>query len=555
MNKRLQEVEAIQGEYSERSTRPAKVSRPGVSRAHRLRELIQRPALSFILEAHNGLSAKIVEQAGFDGIWASGLTMSAALGVRDCNEASWTQILENLEFMSDATEIPILLDGDTGYGNFNNVRRLVRKLCQRGISGVCLEDKIFPKTNSLLDHMQPLADVDEFCGKLKAAKDAQLDEDFCVIARVEALIAKRGLGEALRRAKAYRDAGADAILIHSKANRPDEILAFSNEWSDYAPLVIVPTTYYATPTEVFRQANISLIIWANHVLRASISAMRAASQEIFKHQNLLSLEGRVASVQDIFLLTENSELENAEKRYLAAQPQHPVSIVLAAGRSEEVEPITAKVPKCMLDVRGRPLIAHLVDTLRRADISEVKVIRGHCGDLVNIPSVEPLHNPNYLATGEIGSLGCAADHLSGPCVVSFGDVLFRDFILRRLLEVPGDVVVAVDSSWKLDERRGDRDLVRCSRADSNSYFDDQPVELTEIGGSDLMGNRPLHGRWIGLMKLTTKGSLLVRDILQRWSYQAGRNEIADLLRVLIEQGVRPRVLYIGGHWIDADGSC
>ena len=125
------------------------------------------------------MSARIVEVTGFGGIWASGLTMSASLGVRDHNEASWTQLLEALEFMSDASSLPILLDGDTGYGNFNNMRRLVRKLEQRNIAGVCIEDKLFPKTNSFINgDRQPLADIDEFCGKIKAAKDTQADEDF-----------------------------------------------------------------------------------------------------------------------------------------------------------------------------------------------------------------------------------------------------------------------------------------------------------------------------------------------------------------------------------------
>src|SRR5437763_7477515 len=116
-----------------------------------LRALIESDELEFVMEAHNGLAARIVEEAGFKGIWGSGLSVSAALGVRDNNEASWTQVLEVLEFMADASELPILLDGDTGYGNFNNVRRLVRKLEQRGIAGVCLEDKLFPKTNSFID--------------------------------------------------------------------------------------------------------------------------------------------------------------------------------------------------------------------------------------------------------------------------------------------------------------------------------------------------------------------------------------------------------------------
>src|SRR5205814_7030242 len=136
--------------------------------------------------AHNGLSAKIVQEAGFRGIWASGLSISAQFGVRDNNEASWTQVLENLEFMSDAATIPILLDGDTGYGNFNNMQRLVRKLEQRHIAAVCIEDKLFPKTNSFIgSERQPLATIDEFTGKIKAVKDAQRDPDFCLVARLE----------------------------------------------------------------------------------------------------------------------------------------------------------------------------------------------------------------------------------------------------------------------------------------------------------------------------------------------------------------------------------
>ena len=145
------------------------------------KKLLLSPQVGCICEAHNGLSAKIVEEAGFRGIWASGLFISAQFGVRDNNEASWTQILDNLEFMSDATCIPILLDGDTGYGNFNKMQRLIKKLGQRRIAAVCIEDKLFPKTNSFLNgHAQPMANREEFCGKIKAGKDAQADPDFCM---------------------------------------------------------------------------------------------------------------------------------------------------------------------------------------------------------------------------------------------------------------------------------------------------------------------------------------------------------------------------------------
>ena len=281
------------------------------------KNMLQGDELAFLMEAHNGLGAKIVEEAGFKGIWGSGLTISASLGVRDNNEASWTQILDVMEYMSDAVSIPILLDADTGYGNFNNVRRLVRKLEQRGVAAMCMEDKLFPKTNSFIGgEQQPLADVEEFCGKIKSAKDTQQDPDFCVVARVEAFIAGWGLSEALRRADAYYRAGADAILMHSKRATADEVLSFMDVWGDTCPVVIVPTMYYSTPTHVFRECGVNMVIWANHLLRAGITAMQQTAAQIYSAGSLMPIVDNIASIQEIFRLQNASELQEAEKRYL-----------------------------------------------------------------------------------------------------------------------------------------------------------------------------------------------------------------------------------------------
>ena len=296
------------------------------SKFARLRDILSSNDLRFIMEAHNGLSAKIVEETGFEGIWASGLSISAALGVRDSNEASWTQVLEVLEFMSDATDIPILLDGDTGYGNFNNMRRLVTKLCQRGVAGVCIEDKLFPKTNSFLGEAQPLADIDEFCGKIKAGKDSQLDDNFSIVARIEALISGWGVDEALRRAEAYHQAGADAVLIHSKKADPSEIFAFTKAWENRCPVVIVPTMYYETPTEDFRTAGVSTVIWANHNLRSVIHAMQETSRRIFESQTLAGIEAELPTVREVFRLAGNAELSDAEARYLPQSGQRPTAL-------------------------------------------------------------------------------------------------------------------------------------------------------------------------------------------------------------------------------------
>jgi phosphoenolpyruvate phosphomutase len=287
------------------------------SKSRQLKDLLHGPGLGYLMEAHNGLSAKIAEHAGFQGIWGSGLSISTAMGVRDSNEASWTQVLEAVEFMSDATSIPILLDADTGYGDFNNVRCLVRKLEQRQIAGMCIEDKLFPKKNSLLKGAsQPLAEIGEFVGKIKAAKDTQLDADFCVVARTEAFIAGRGLEEALERATAYADAGADAILVHSKIRTPDEIFSFMKAWQKSCPVVIVPTTYFDTPTALFEEAGISTIIWANHLMRSCVTAMETTAAKIFTEKSLTTVEKEIARVDNVFTMFDYGELQQAEDKYL-----------------------------------------------------------------------------------------------------------------------------------------------------------------------------------------------------------------------------------------------
>jgi phosphoenolpyruvate phosphomutase len=285
------------------------------------KRLLHSDQIEFLMGAHDGLSAKIAEEAGFKGIWGSGLCISAAMGVRDNNEASWTQVLEVVEFMSDSTSVPILLDADTGYGNFNNVRRLVRKLEQRNVAAVCIEDKLFPKTNSFIDgEKQPLADMEEFSGKIKAAKDTQVDPDFCVVARVESFIAGWGLAETLKRAHAYHEAGADAILVHSKLPGPEQALSFMKEWQETCPVVIVPTTYYRTPVQRFEEVGISVAIWANHLLRASITSMQQVARKIHEEQTLIKAEEEIASVKEIFRLQDASELKAAERRYLPNGP-------------------------------------------------------------------------------------------------------------------------------------------------------------------------------------------------------------------------------------------
>ncbi len=529
---------------------------PGLSKAARFRALLSSPELEFIMEAHNGLSARIVEETGFKGIWASGLSLSTAMGVRDRNEASWTQVIEVLEFMSDCTAIPILLDGDTGYGDFNNFRRLVKKLGQREIAAVCIEDKIFPKTNSFIGNAQPLADVEEFCGKIKAGKDSQADGDFSIVARIEALISGWGMDEALRRAEAYHAAGADAILIHSKKSGPDEILGFAREWAGRAPLVIVPTTYYATPTERFREAGISLAIWANHNLRASISAMREVSRRIYEEQNLTGIEGAVAPLSDVFALSGQEELASAERKYMAAQQPAAQAVVLAASRGGALEALTEDKPKCMLDLRGEPLLQRLVRSFNQVGVRDVTVVAGYKHETVDLPNIKKVVNADYETTGEIASLACALEGLEGPALIAYGDILFRDYILDLLFECEADIALVVDAKWR--EHRADApkrapDLVICSQPYSEDLFlDETPIELEGFEG--LIGRDVAHGEWVGLAKVSARGLEEIRREVAAMQADgaAARAGLPDLFNRLAARGLQPRVVYITGHWLDVN---
>lgn len=523
-------------------------------RTSKLRQLLNSPQLEFLLEAHNGISARIVEQAGFKGIWASGLAISAQFGVRDNNEASWTQVVDMLEFMSDVTTIPILLDGDTGYGNFNNMRRLVRKLEQRRIAGVCIEDKQFPKTNSFIDgERQPLADIDEFCGKIKAGKDSQQDDDFCIVARVEALIAGWDMAEALRRAEAYHAAGADAILIHSKLPRADQVIEFAREWARRCPVVIVPTTYYSTPTEVFHHAGISTVIWANHMIRASVAAMERVSARIFETGSVLDVEDQIASVKRIFALQGADELKEAQARYL--QPRRRTrTIVLAATRGKAFHELTAERPKVMLSVGGKPLLRRLVDEFKRQEIANITVVAGYKAESIDVPGIEVRVNEEYDSTGELQSLACARDLLEGETLILYGDLLFRSYILADLLESREPLTVVVDSALDSTPVSGTPDYAYCSRPDDRSLFH-QKVRLLHVSepAQDASRGQP-SGRWIGMIAARGEGTRWIAEALEELRQRPDFNALTlpDLLNHLVDQGREISVQYIHGHWLDVN---
>jgi phosphoenolpyruvate phosphomutase len=474
--------------------------------------------------------------------------------VRDNNEASWTQVLETIEFMSDAASIPILLDGDTGYGNFNNMQRLVRKLEQRKIAAVCIEDKLFPKTNSFIKgDAQPMADMHEFCGKIKAGKDAQSDPDFSIIARVEAFICGWGLAEALRRAEAYRQAGADGILIHSALAVPDEILAFKQEWGNRCPVIIVPTKYYATPTDVFRQHGFSIVIWANHLLRSSVSAMQKTARTLKEQEHLLSIEDKVAPVSEIFRLQNAAELQEAEERYLPKGAEDTCAIVLAASRGHELGELTEHQPKTMVKIQGAPILARIVDAYNAVGVKDIVVVRGYKKETVNLPNLTYVDNDDYADTGELASLlkGLQSrKDRAQQTLISYGDVLFNTYIPQSLCQEADDCVIFLDSNWREQTsyaRLGG--FAECTVPNSRKAFNAK-VYLKHLG--DEIPEASTHGVWMGFLKVSPAAATLITAVITELLAQPGNRKatIPHLIQELLKRGQPIRVLYTVGHWLD-----
>lgn len=281
------------------------------------KKLFEKP-LTHIIGAHNPLSARLVEQAGFDGIWASGFELSAAFGLPDASLISMTQHLQMARAMADAVSIPVVADIDTGYGNAVNVMHAVERYEAAGMAAVVIEDKMFPKDTSLLaGGRQDLVRVEEFQGKIEAAVAARRNPDFLVVARVEALIAGLGQDEARMRGEAYVAAGADAILIHSKSNTPDEIVTFVSNWTSPVPLVLVPTAYpQLSEDDIVALGKVKLVIYGNHAIRAAVTGMERVLAQIRKDRGIQNVDKEIVPVTRIFDLQGVPDMKAREKRYL-----------------------------------------------------------------------------------------------------------------------------------------------------------------------------------------------------------------------------------------------
>ena len=284
-------------------------------RLRKLRKLIGLKSIVRVLEVHNGLTGRIVETVKvaedgnireFDGMWVSSLTDSTSRGKPDIELVDLTSRLHTIDQIFDATTKPLMFDGDTG-GLIEHFVYTVKTLERLGVSAVIIEDKIGPKRNSLYgtDVRQKQDSIKNFSRKISAGKKAQVTEDFMIIARIESLILKKGMKDAIARAKAYIKAGADAIMIHSKEKDPAEIVSFCREYKkikNRMPLVAVPTTYSTITENELSKEGVNVVIYANHLLRSAYPSMVKVAEIILKNQRCYEAEEYCISVNEILNL-------------------------------------------------------------------------------------------------------------------------------------------------------------------------------------------------------------------------------------------------------------
>lgn len=288
------------------------------NRRRRLRQLIRLCPVVKTIEVHSGLTGLIAEKTivehngeldQFDAMWLSSLCDSTAKGKPDIELVDMSSRMRTIDDVMEVTTKPIILDGDTG-GQVEHFVYNVRTLERMGVSAVIIEDKTGLKKNSLFgtEVAQTQDTIENFCGKIRAGKDAQRTQEFMIIARIESLILEKGQADALKRAFAYVDAGADAVMIHSRRKVPDEIFEFCDRFREKdkeTPIVVVPTSFNSVTEAEFAQHGVNIVIYANQLTRSAFPAMQDTAVEILKNHRALEVDARLMPFKEIITLIDD----------------------------------------------------------------------------------------------------------------------------------------------------------------------------------------------------------------------------------------------------------
>jgi phosphoenolpyruvate phosphomutase len=544
---------------------------PVPSTSAQLRALLGRPGPALALGAHDALSAKLAEEAGFDAIWASGFGISAVSALPDANILTMSETLEAIRRMIDAVHIPVIADCDNGFGNAINVMRTVTAYERAGVAGICIEDNIFPKRCSFYAGVRrELVPVEEHARKIQAAKAAQSAPDFVVIARTEAFIAGWGMQEALKRAYAYAEAGADAVLVHSKSSTFEELRDFTAAWDNRCPLVAVPTTYASITANDLAAAGFKLVIFANQALRAAVKAMREALIILKRAGQPAAVDEYIAPLSEIYELVGVPDLQENEQKFLLPGGHNVTAIIIAAGFEEALMPLIEDRPKAMLEIKGQTILARQIQALNDCGVKDIVVVRGYQKEQINLPNVRYYDNDRFRDTGELVSLFLAEAEMDKRFLFLYSDIIFDPAIVEKLLKSQADISIVVDRAWndhmhtqeELCTRKPD--LVATHQPPQTGYRFLPTAEGTTLAriGRQLPPDEA-DGEFVGLAMFSEEGARVLRTIYHRTRqhlqghgfHEAESLEKAaftDMLQEIVERGGKVACVDIYKGWLEVD---
>ena len=545
-------------------------------RTTQFRTLLSQKKSITLVGAHDAISAKLVEEAGFDGVWVSSFGTSAAQKcMPDANVLTMTESLQAASDINQAVSIPVIADCDNGYGNAVNVIRVVKEFQKAGIAGISIEDNPFPKRCSLYPgDDRDLVSIEEMAGRIRAAKSAQTDPDFFIIARTEAFIAGLGIDEALKRAHAYADAGADAILIHSKAKSAEEVKKFTTLWKRPVPLVAVPTKYGSVTSDELESMGYRIIIFANQPLRASIKAMQETLAVLKQQRFPDAANDKIVTLEEVFRRVGRKQMHEIQKEFIASAEEVPTSaVILAAGYEKDLMPLVADRPKTMLDIKGKSILERQISGLKNSGIGRIAVVRGYQAQKINLPNIQYFENERYQDTYILHSLFCAEKMMEGPLLVMYGDILFDESIVTKLLKSQGDIRLVVDRAWRDHYlangngkaiSKGTELVVTSSMHSHNQRFmsPEEPDQVTQVGFQRIETDKAT-GEFVGIVYFSQKGAQILKDVYHQVSktHAAGpfqeassleKASFADIIQELIDRGHEVNSVDIYKGWLEID---
>ena len=539
-------------------------------RRRMLKDLLQNEKLIRIIEAHNGLSAIIAnnvkeknqdEILEFDGFWASSFTDSAAKGYPDIEVVGVESRYETFRQILNGSNKPIIIDGDTG-GEAANFEYFVRTLEDMGVSMVIIEDKKFPKRNSLEGGtIQDQEDPDIFATKIKRGKGIQISDDFMIVARIESLIAGSGLKDAIYRAKKYSLAGADGIMIHSKQSVPREILEFAIEYEKLTkelgfrkPLVCIPTTYNTITEKELKEHGFNIVIYANHLLRAAHKAMKETASIILRNKRAFEAESMCSPVKTVFEDVGFLDVKEKDMIYIKG----PTKVIIpAAGRNPDFN-----IPKGMISLKGKPVLQRQIETLNNCGINNITVIRGFKKNVFDVEGVKYIDNDEYDQYYILHSLFKAKRDMEGGFIFICSDILFNEQIIKNLLNSKGDIILALDNSYTYHKHQIDKilDLVLTKNQPSEQTRNLYQIENEIIRIGKTINKDMADYEFTGIAYFSEYGVEIIRKVYNdcKLNHKGNFHEansiekasFTDLIQEVIDRGFRVDILEVHKGWFE-----